>query len=500
MNKKLYSLDPSFPLRLWKNNLEKKSLFDFKRSLKKALSGNYQGLLFPENILDEKNKDFYLDQSLKQNLINVIQILSKTVFRKKEILQFLNKKYKSNLYFNIVFEEIDTIPLKDIQPFLSKIFFTYIITKKNKNILFKKKIPKELIEKIDFYFPYKESFFDPFLTPKQVYKFIKKQGKIKAYPLEIYDSRIAQDMDLEPLTQPFLETKSSSPKSLHFSIIIPSYNSKNQLFHTLENLSLQNYSKDRYEIILVDDGSTDNTRQMVKKFMKQHPHLNLKSIYFPRVIERKPGDCRFRAGLARNLGVKHSIGHILAFLDADILVPTNYLSQLQKEHQTADLVLLKRYHLKAKAPIKNISLHQKELKSWSYIKEKNYWGSFYKKGFNEVKSPWKYVCTYGLSLSRKDFQEVGAFGKNFIYYGFEDIDLGYKLYKRKKRFHLSQLEVYHQAPNKKWQEDKQNLLFRQSLLSKTAKIFFYKHLDLKIYEEMKTYMTQKRGFYYFFPF
>ena len=479
MNKKFYNLNPKSYLNIGnKPQLMKKSPFDFKRSLKKALSGNYKGILFDESFLDNNNLHFYLEETLRGGLSPALQITGNSFKNKKEALQLLNKKYKQNLFFNMLFEEVSALPLKEIKAFFSQIFFTYIVTKKNKKIPLKQKLPKEWLEKTEFHFPYKESFSDPFLTPRQVYKFIKKHGPVQPCQSEIYDSRIAQDMELEPITLPFAENKIPlSSKKIFFSVVIPSYNNKTQLLNTLQNLALQNYPRDEYEIILVDDGSTDNTKQAVKNFMEKHPSLNLKAIYFPRVIERKSGDSRFRAGIARNLGVKYSEGEVLAFLDADILVPTYYLEKLKEEHKKADVILLKRYHLKAKTPIKNLSLDHETLKSWYYIQEKNYWGSFYKKGFDEIKTAWKYICTYGLSLSKKDFQSVGAFGKNFIFYGFEDTDLGYRLFKNNKKFLLSKIKVYHQAPPQEQEKKEYNPLSRHFQLSKTAKIFFYRHLD-----------------------
>ena len=65
MNQKFYNLDAFFSLKVWNNKQELKSPFDFKRSLKKALSGNYKGLLFAENSLDDKNRDLYLSQTIQ---------------------------------------------------------------------------------------------------------------------------------------------------------------------------------------------------------------------------------------------------------------------------------------------------------------------------------------------------------------------------------------------------------------------------------------------------
>ena len=146
----------------------------------------------------------------------------------------------------------------------------------------------------------------------------------------------------------------------------------------------------------------------------------------------------------------------------------------------------------------SFSSDPKKLKKNSYIEEKNYWGAFYKKGFKDSSPPWKYVCTYGLSLSKKDFMDYGRFNTNFTGYGFEDIDLGYRLYKAKKNFLLSDTICYHQPPERNRREHK-SFLTRHSQLSKTAKIFFYNHLNPEIYEQLTVYMKQERGLSYFFP-
>ncbi len=577
---KLYNLNPKSYFNIWESQkIFKINASSFKKSLKKALSGNYKGILLDEPFLYNKNLIFYINEALKEGLQPVLQVTSKRFKDKKLDLEVISKVYnalilninsstanpssfntifdetdspyykdvqpflfqerflkqkllqkvrlsKTPLIFNVIFDEIKSLPFKDMQNFLDQMFFTYIITKNNYKTPFQKKLPREYLERTEFYFPYKKSFFDPFLTPRQVYKFIKQQDSaknkyknltiteldstiiefnsskaIQACQSEVYDSRIPEDMELEPITQPFAVNQiSQSSKEIYFSVVIPSYNNKTQLINTLKYLAGQNYPKAEYEIIVVDDGSSDNTKQEITKFMQQQPGVNFKAIYFPRVVEKKAGEARFRAGIARNLGVKHSKGKILAFLDADILTPPDYLKRLKAEHEKADVILLKRYHLKHKTPIKDMSFNHEKLKKWYSIEEKNYWGPFYEKGFDKVQTPWKYICTYGLSLSKKDFQSVGAFGKNFVFYGFEDTDLGYRLFKKNKKFLLSDIKVYHQAPPKEQSMRLQNPLFRQRQLSKTAKIFFYRHLDPKIYEELKSYMIQERNFYYFFPF
>ena len=502
MKPKFYSLNPQFYLHLWNegiNSNKKLNTRDFEHKLKKALSGCHSHLLFDSAFLENPNFQFYIKNSLKYNNIKPVLQVTPALFQKhKDQIKQLNTNYKNNLDFHLTCEDKNQIPIKELSTLIDSISYVWIITKQNKTSLLKSDFLNKNNNKSWFYFPYKKNLFDSFLTPRQVYKFIKKAYTIPSYPVEIYDSRIPQDMDLEPCIQPFIQN-SLPNKNIWFSIVIPSYNSKNELINTLKHLTKQDFSRNEYEIIAVDDGSLDNTRQALSDFVKQHPSLNIKAIHFPRVIERKAGDSRFRAGLARNLGVKHSTGKFLAFLDSDILTPPDYLKRLKKEHKKADLILLKRYHLKPKTPIEDLFSSYKDLKDFYYIEDKRYWGSFYKKGFEKVNCPWKYVCTYGLSLSKKDFVSAGAFGKNFTFYGFEDTDLGYRLFKQNKKFLLSEIKVYHQSSQAKtagWNY----ALLRQKQLAKTAKIFFYRHLEPEIYKELSIYMRQELTLSYFFPF
>src|SRR3990167_7556109 len=88
---------------------------------------------------------------------------------------------------------------------------------------------------------------------------------------------------------------------LTVSIIIPAYNAGKYIKGVLENLFLQTYRN--IEIIVVDDGSTDNTEQIVKAYQNR----GVRYIY-----QQNKGV----AG-ARNAGIKEAKGELIAFLDAD---------------------------------------------------------------------------------------------------------------------------------------------------------------------------------------
>ena len=99
---------------------------------------------------------------------------------------------------------------------------------------------------------------------------------------------------------------------MYFSVVIPTYNRKQTLRQTLLALHRQDYSD--FEIIVVDDGSTDDTREMVHQ-------------EFPRVHLLCQEQNRGPAA-ARNLGIHTAKGEIIAFTDDDCLPPDDWLTRL----------------------------------------------------------------------------------------------------------------------------------------------------------------------------
>lgn len=89
------------------------------------------------------------------------------------------------------------------------------------------------------------------------------------------------------------------------SIIIPAYNASKTILNTLNSVKLQTYQD--FEIIIVDDGSTDNTVCIVEKFKDEHSLLNLT------LIKKKNEG----VSKARNTAIKCAKGSLIAFLDSD---------------------------------------------------------------------------------------------------------------------------------------------------------------------------------------
>lgn len=91
------------------------------------------------------------------------------------------------------------------------------------------------------------------------------------------------------------------------SVIIPVYNAEKYLEETIESLRNQTLGFENLQVILVDDASKDNSKQIMKKFAQK----------FNNIIEIYLEKSHSTGGVARNEGLKHATGEYLMFLDSD---------------------------------------------------------------------------------------------------------------------------------------------------------------------------------------
>ncbi|MDN5367148.1 MAG: poly-beta,6-N-acetyl-D-glucosamine synthase, partial [Candidatus Diapherotrites archaeon] len=98
------------------------------------------------------------------------------------------------------------------------------------------------------------------------------------------------------------------------SIVVPAYNEGENIGETIESLLRLNYPKDKMEIIVVDDGSTDNTYDVAKRYEGETV----------RVIRKENGG----KSSALNMGIKHARGEIIACMDADSVATPDSLRVL----------------------------------------------------------------------------------------------------------------------------------------------------------------------------
>jgi len=101
------------------------------------------------------------------------------------------------------------------------------------------------------------------------------------------------------------------------SVVIPTYNRLPILKKCLDALENQILIDEihNYEIVIVDDGSTDGTHDWIKLNIVSFPHLKF--------FEQSHGG----AALGRNLGVDKSSGDLIVFIDSDLVVDKYFLSE-----------------------------------------------------------------------------------------------------------------------------------------------------------------------------
>jgi GT2 family glycosyltransferase len=101
------------------------------------------------------------------------------------------------------------------------------------------------------------------------------------------------------------------------SVVIPAYNRADFISHCLASLCTQTYPQDRYEILLVDDGSTDDTASQARIATEGWPGR-------VRIIQKTNGG----PASARNVGIRASKAEIIAFLDSDCVAEPDWLMSL----------------------------------------------------------------------------------------------------------------------------------------------------------------------------
>ena len=111
---------------------------------------------------------------------------------------------------------------------------------------------------------------------------------------------------------------------VHISIIVPVYNCENYINKCIESILSQSYPY--FELLLIDDGSTDKSGEICDKYKSIDSRIKV-------FHENNNG-----VSYARNLGISNSIGEYIAFVDSDDWVEPDYISSLITEASKADLI------------------------------------------------------------------------------------------------------------------------------------------------------------------
>ncbi len=145
-----------------------------------------------------------------------------------------------------------------------------------------------------------------------------------------------------------------------------------------------------FEIVVVDNGSTDGTRDMVARYARRLSALRYVAVPQP------------NRGKARNSGVRAARGRYLLFCDDDVQLPARWIAAHAAAHERCGERIVN-------GPIVNVRSYADRRKP----KPANYSRAF--------------LCTCNASLSRAAFLRAGGFDETFDLYGWEDTELGVRL-------------------------------------------------------------------------
>ncbi len=189
------------------------------------------------------------------------------------------------------------------------------------------------------------------------------------------------------------------------SVVVPTYNRGKLLSKVLDRLVDQTVNKAKYEVIVVDNNSDDNTKEVVGEYVEKYPDL------FKYFLQKKRG-----ASPTRNLGAEKAETDLILFMDDDMLACKELVEQHLTSHANFEGSVLGYFEN---------SWGESDSMFLKYLRVSGAQNIFPFEDDEEVN--YHYFYTGNISVRKKAFQEVGGFDEGFKVYGVEDIDLGYRL-------------------------------------------------------------------------
>ena len=182
------------------------------------------------------------------------------------------------------------------------------------------------------------------------------------------------------------------------SVIVPAYNAEHTVGSCIEALLNQELPHDNYEVIVVDDGSTDGTAKTIKKYPVK---------YF---YQENSGPAS-----ARNAGVYKSENEIILFTDADCVPSNNWIREMVRPFKKKEIVAVKGAYKTNQNEIVARFAQVEFLERFELLKR-----------YENIDM----VDTYSAAFKKEIFLEAGGFDLSFPVANNEDTEFSYKLSKQ----------------------------------------------------------------------
>lgn len=198
------------------------------------------------------------------------------------------------------------------------------------------------------------------------------------------------------------------------TVVIPTYARSHRLRDILRCLEGQTGDA-LARVIVCDDGSPDDTRAVAESYLDRLP-----------LLYRHQPDFGFRAGQARNMGIREAIGDVVIFIDDDVILAPDFVAEHVAAHQAiAERAIVIGFRHRTYTPVEGAPDYQTILAGEpdDRVAVLGLEGTPVK----DHPRPWVYVysCNFSVRLGHPEL----SFDERFEGWGMEDIELGYRLHK-----------------------------------------------------------------------
>lgn len=252
--------------------------------------------------------------------------------------------------------------------------------------------------------------------------------------------------------------------TLKASVVVIVYNQFESVKKVLKGFCLQTVDKDQFEVIVIDDGSTDG----LEKFMESDiPELT--NLY----IVHTPNQGR---AAGRNYGANLAKGELLIFCDGDRVPGPDFVEEYIKLFGKGyDAVIGASYDYFGRPEV----LEQAEI-DWKAVEKYSRLPSYFKRitqifdenGDTESDIVWLSFLIGNACIRKDKFDEVNGFDEKFREWGFEHFDLGFRLYEAGCRFGLNMKAKNFHIPHSREKD------FYKTMLLKNIDFFKEIHKDV----------------------